>query len=234
LLQPIYDALGSDMVAALPGFHAFTGCDTTGRFSGKGKNLCWKSFQKVSKAVLWAFTNLGQGPQLQNEDFILFQEFVCHLYQPKSKETSVSEVRWNVFKHVQAEAEKLPPTPATLRQHILRAHYQCMIWCNDIVPVAELPEPAGYGWSFADGILTPVITILKPAPEATVELVRCKCTAGRRHGQCYCFVAGMVCTQMCKCDAHPETCDNVDPAVHDSGEDNDDTDTSHTLQRVLT
>jgi len=130
LLQPIYDALGSDMVAALPGFHAFTGCDTTGRFSGKGKNLCWKSFQKVSKAVLWAFTNLGQGPQLQNEDFILFQEFVCHLYQPKSKETSVSEVRWNVFKHVQAEAEKLPPTPATLRQHILRAHYQCMIWCN--------------------------------------------------------------------------------------------------------
>jgi len=65
LLQPIYDALGSDMVAALPGFHAFTDCDTTGRFSGKGKNLCRKSFQKVSKAALGAFINLGQGPQLQ-------------------------------------------------------------------------------------------------------------------------------------------------------------------------
>ena len=127
--------------------------------------------QKVSKAVLRAFTNLGQGPQLQNEDFILLEEYVCCLYQPKSKETSVSKVRWNVFKHVQAEAEKLPPTPAALRQHILRAHYQCMIWCNDIVPVIELPEPAGYGWSFAGGILTPVVTTLKPAPEAIVELV---------------------------------------------------------------
>jgi len=30
---------------------------------------------------------------------------------------------------------------------------------------------------------------------------------------------------MCKCDAHPETCDNVDPAIHDSGEDSDDTET---------
>jgi len=80
-LQPIYDALGSDMVDALPGFHAFTGCDTTGRFSGKGKPLCWKAFQKVSKAVLGAFTNLGHGLQPKDEDFLLLEEFVCRLYQ---------------------------------------------------------------------------------------------------------------------------------------------------------
>ena len=151
---------------------------------------------------------------------------MCLLYQPKSRETFRRYGgTYQTFKHVQAEAEKLPPTPAALQEHILWAYYQCMICCNDIVPVVELPEPAGYGWSFADGILTPVITTLKPASEAIVELVRCKCTAGRRRRQCSCFVAGMVCSQMCKCDAHPETCDNVDPAIHDSDEDNDDAET---------
>jgi len=135
----------------LPGFHAFTGCDTTGRFSGKGKQLCWKAFKKVSKTVLSAFTNLGQRPQLQEIDFLLLEESVCCHYQPKSKETHISKVQWNIFKHVQAEAaERLPPTSAAMQQHILQAHYQCMIWCNDIVPITKLPKPAGYGWTFAD------------------------------------------------------------------------------------
>jgi len=48
LLQPIYDALGSDMVAALPGFHAFTGCDTTGSCSGKARIYVGKHFRKLA------------------------------------------------------------------------------------------------------------------------------------------------------------------------------------------
>ena len=59
-LQPIYDALGSDVIAALPGFHAFTGCDITGRFAEKGKS-CWKVFVKARKGVIRAFSKLGQG-----------------------------------------------------------------------------------------------------------------------------------------------------------------------------
>lgn len=32
----------------------------------------------------------------------------------------------------------------------------------------------------------------------------------------------MACTQMCRCDAHPENCDNVDPVLHnDDGEEDD-------------
>jgi len=80
LLQPIYDALGSDVVAALPGFHAFTGCDITGRFAGKGKKSCWKVFVKARKGVITAFDKLGQGQCPSDEDYQFLEEFVCHLY----------------------------------------------------------------------------------------------------------------------------------------------------------
>ena len=110
LLQPIYDALGSDVVAALPGFHAFTGCDITGRFAGKGKKSCWKVFVKARKGVITAFDKLGQGQCPSDEDYQFLEEFVCHLYQPNTKETSMSRLQWNVFKQSQAEAERLSAT----------------------------------------------------------------------------------------------------------------------------
>ena len=44
VLKPIYDVLGCPLVSALIGFYSFTGCNTVGRFSGKDKITCWKSF----------------------------------------------------------------------------------------------------------------------------------------------------------------------------------------------
>lgn len=41
-IKPIFDSLGEKKIAALPGFHAFTGSDITGSFYGKGKLLCFK------------------------------------------------------------------------------------------------------------------------------------------------------------------------------------------------
>ncbi|KAK3729253.1 hypothetical protein QZH41_000226 [Actinostola sp. cb2023] len=43
-LDPIASALGSAKLAALPAFHALSGADNTGSFSGKGKLACWKAF----------------------------------------------------------------------------------------------------------------------------------------------------------------------------------------------
>ena len=46
-LVSIVSALGSVELAELPGFHAFSGADITGRFSGKGKLSCWKTFMEA-------------------------------------------------------------------------------------------------------------------------------------------------------------------------------------------
>ncbi len=44
-LGAISSALGSSKLAALPAFHALSGADVTGSFSGKGKPACWKVFK---------------------------------------------------------------------------------------------------------------------------------------------------------------------------------------------
>ena len=52
-LKPIYDALGPMKAAALPGFHAISGCDNTGSFSGKGKEKQLSG--KLSSMLLMIF-----------------------------------------------------------------------------------------------------------------------------------------------------------------------------------
>ncbi len=60
-LKPIYVALGAERAAALPGFHALTGSDTTGHIKGKGKSSCFKVFMKADEDVICALAGLGVG-----------------------------------------------------------------------------------------------------------------------------------------------------------------------------
>ncbi|CAH3153687.1 unnamed protein product, partial [Pocillopora meandrina] len=57
------NALGPPKTAALPAFHALTGADVTGSFSGKGKATCWNEFYNASTPILQALANLGSGEQ---------------------------------------------------------------------------------------------------------------------------------------------------------------------------
>ena len=57
-LEPIFQALGPIKAAAIPTFHAFSGADITGSFSGKGKIACWKAFIEAEKDILTAFVQL--------------------------------------------------------------------------------------------------------------------------------------------------------------------------------
>ena len=58
-LGPLYEAVGEELVKALPGFHAFSGCDQTGTISGKSKVSCWNALKKAERSVLDAFSSLG-------------------------------------------------------------------------------------------------------------------------------------------------------------------------------
>ena len=93
-LKPIYDIIGSDMAAALPGFHNFTGCDTTGRFAGKGKLTCWNTLQKAGPRVLKAFELLGTTEIPSENVFECLEQYVQTLFFyhecKKCGETSVA------------------------------------------------------------------------------------------------------------------------------------------------
>ena len=210
-LKPIYDIIGSDMAAALPGFHSFTGCDTTGRFAGKGKLTCWNTIQKAGPRVVEAFSLLGTTDMPPDRVLQCLEEYVCKLYSSATNAKSVGKLQWQLFKRSQSEAEKLPPTSDTLRHHILRAHFQAMVWHHAGDAKPELPSPVSYGWKREATHFVPIITSVKPAPDAVVELVKCGCSVGMcRGGNCSCRRVGMLCTRMCTCEGVEETCTNTE------------------------
>ena len=49
------EKLGAEMCSALPGFHAFTGCDTTSAFSFKGKIKPYKILIKDKGIRSWKY-----------------------------------------------------------------------------------------------------------------------------------------------------------------------------------
>ena len=207
-LKPIYDCLGEVAASALPGFHAFTGADQTGRFAGKGKLTCWKTFMAADDEVKHAFARLGTDLEPTEDMKNKLEQYVCLLYEPGTVLTSVAELRWKLFCKKQAEGERLPPTRGALLQMILRAHYQAMIWEADIIAMPELPSPSDYGWKIDGGSFVPVPTTEPPAPQAVVELVKCTCV--KTHCEsCSCKKHNMFCTEMCSCAAGDNICQNI-------------------------
>ena len=113
-LKPIAETLGPEKTAALPAFHALSGADNTGSFSGKGKLLCWKIFADADSSIITALAELGQAAHPNEEIVAVIEKFVWLPYQPRTKMMTVKELRWSLLKKKQAQSNRLPPTQAAL------------------------------------------------------------------------------------------------------------------------
>ena len=180
-LQPIVSCLGPLKTAALPAFHALTGADNTGSFSGKGKATCWKAFDEACEEVIRGISHLGEKDRPRSETVTAIEKLVCQFYAPKMNFSTVKELRWWLFRKKQAQSEHLPPTLASLQQAVLRSHYQLLVWNNDKIANPNLPSPKEFGWEWKEDekAWIPVTTTLPPAPDAVIHLVRCKCVKER-------------------------------------------------------
>lgn len=197
-LQTIYDKLGENHASAILGFHAFTGSDSSGRFAGRTKAWCFKVFLTCDVEILEALSSLGNNdpsPEICSQ----LERFVCRLYRSNTY-NKVNELRWFLYSNRAAEGESLPPTTGSLIPHIQRAHYITMIWKRAGVSHPCLPSPAKYGWNFdeATSHFTPVRCLHPPAPEATLNLVKCGCKCGCK-GRCSCRNNNIPCTEVCGC-----------------------------------
>ena len=50
----------------------------------------------------------------------------------------------------QVELGKLPSISAALKQAILRAHYQAIVWYNDTIAHPNIPSLERYGWTLEE------------------------------------------------------------------------------------
>ena len=104
---------------SLPVFHAFSGCDTTSAFNGKGKRSAWQAWGFCSNAVTLTLEFPSANPlQVLKKDSIHFRKLerlVIIMYDKSSPMDSVNEARMDLFcKHNRA-LENLPPTEVKLR-----------------------------------------------------------------------------------------------------------------------
>ena len=165
-MKKVLSAVGNDLAEALPGLHAFTGCDSTSAFVRQGKKLPLKLLKR-SPQFVDAFRCLGQVANAIPENiFSQLESFVCAMYS--SKITDVNSLRYFLFESrytttlpsgkLTAETSAIdlsliPPCRESLRKHAMRANYQTAVWRTAHSTKPCLPSPAGCGWKIGDAQL---------------------------------------------------------------------------------
>ncbi len=100
----ISEKLGPSLSNAIPAFHAFTGCDFSPAFSGKGKVGPLKILES-SVSFQRAFATFGSQEILPQWVIEEVEKFVCHMYG-KKKLSSVDDARLEAFKQVYEPKKK--------------------------------------------------------------------------------------------------------------------------------
>lgn len=199
--------LGSLKSRCLPMFHSITGCDTVSSFGGIGKKTAWQTW-KAFDEVTQTFHTLSCAPlTITESDIKVIERFVILLYDRTSEQTEVNGARQYLFTKRNRSIENIPPTKATLVEHIKRAVFQGgHIWGQACISSPQLPDPSQWGWTKnGEDQWEPKWTTLEQASKACKELLSCSCTKGCK-GRCKCYKASLKCTALCKCSV---ACENL-------------------------
>ena len=153
--------------SALLFLHAFTGCDSTSAFKGKGKVKAVKVLQQ-KPAFVPVLAQLGNFWEVQEQTIDELEYFTCCVYgRPRFRK--VDDLRHHLLKEKCGEdvisasqnvdLATLPPSRCRLKQHMHRSHYQVVIWKHGDQPMPHIPNPTeGHGWVVNNGSLEPLWT----------------------------------------------------------------------------
>ena len=208
-IEPLWNILGSEKAKALPALHAFSGADTTGRFSRVGKATWFKIFLEADDDIINALKMLLDDPYVNEEQQKCLAKFVCAAYCPKGIQIrNLSELRWHMFCKYMAESNKLPPTEGALKQHIDRVHVLSRVWGQASIAQQVFLDPLKNGYFMDDkGQLKPTTTDVLPAPKAILEMVNCNCKGDCLTKKCACRSESLPCTDICHGSVHVQ-CEN--------------------------
>lgn len=232
-IAKVVQAHGEEFCKALPGVHAFTGCDSVSAFAGRGK-VSALQLVRHDKAFQETFQQLGESCPLSEELFLKLQKFACQLYSSTSRTESVNALRYMLFcaKKGELESNQLPPCADCLRKHSQCANYQARVWRESLAQFPEVPTPVGSGWCLdvedpGGENLTVYWMDGDPAPKAVLQLLSCKCTRCCKLPNCSCLQNGLKCTDMCRlkdCNNRLNEDSELGEVIEDDIDDDDDQD----------
>ena len=137
-VDAVFNSLPRVLSTTLLPFHALTGCDTTSYFANHTKRSTWKVFEEHHELL----NNLGIG-ELTDDAIKSAEAFVCRIYDVHRTD-SVDSARHMLFSKT-GKPEAMSPTSDALHFHLMRVHYQTMVWRNAICAVPHLPESVRMG-----------------------------------------------------------------------------------------
>ena len=175
-INAIYEEIGANTAQALPVFHAFSGCDTTSSFHGKGKRSvweAWKSFPEVTSAFLFIAENPFKAVDITFPHFMTLERFTVILYDKTSDCQYLNESRRELFCKKNRRLESLPPTQDALAQHVKRTIFESSIWALSSDPQCIIPSPSEWGWKREENKWIPLWMTLSEAVKVCTKLIKC-------------------------------------------------------------
>ena len=194
-VHKVFQLLQPEIIQSILSFHALTGCDTTSYIAGHTKHSAWKVLQHHSE-LLKDFGNVPLTDSIMGS----VEKFFCRIYNVKRCD-SIDKAGLILFPKI-TKPELLPPTSDALKQHILRAYLQVLVWVNADSPIIDLPPATAYGWHTGEDPkrLKPTLMKLQQVPDACLEVITCNCKKNRCRNKGYkCRKCGLLCTAMCGC-----------------------------------
>ena len=179
-ITALAEELTQKYCSALLSLHAFSGCNTTSAFKGKGKVKPLKTMLEKPKFVD-TFAELGETWEVTDKRLNEVEDFTCAIYR-RQRFHKVDNLRYHLLKEIckdeisaklNIDLAAFPPFHKSLKQPAFRANYQAAIWKRAHEPLPVIPNPTeGHGWVLSDGILEPLWTEEKEErvlPQAAID-----------------------------------------------------------------
>jgi hypothetical protein len=175
--------------------HAILGCDTTSRVVSIGKPVALKKLK--SSAFFRRQAAVFKRPLSTQDDIVTAGEnaLVC-LYNGQEDER-LDTLRLQRFHQkvasstVCVQPRILPPTSSSAKYHSQRVYHQVQEWSGVHLRAED------WGWKTNNGMMVPVHTDLKPAPDNLLEAINCNCKADCGTLRCSCRKHGLECSPAC-------------------------------------
>ena len=159
------------------------------------------------KAMFWGYrirhpVFLAEAPRNIPDNIMeLVEKFITLIYDRGTESYKVNELRKHLFSRKSRALENIPPTHASLVEHVKRATYQGgHIWGQALQNQPDLPSPSEWGWERTPtSSWTPKWTTLEQVQAMCQELISCNCKKSCT-GLCKCYKANLACTSLCFCE----------------------------------
>jgi len=163
-ISDLATGLTEPFCTAVLSLDAFTGCDSTSAFKGKGKVKAVKILQQ-KLAFVQTLAELGDTWEVKDGVIDKWESFTGCVYG-RPRFSKVDDLRYQLLKEKcgdkvisashNSDLARLPPCQRSFKYYVHRCNNQVAIWkCSD-QPVPDIPQPtAGHGWTMKNGVLKP-------------------------------------------------------------------------------